>query len=195
MLDWLRRSLTSTNSNLARIKIDDGLGAFATVRYSSGHISYANVQVIIDIGENLDTVFDRSPSALRYLRLDYHPENLGQMFSEYVPHIHSSFKGPPRFPLHCPTGNVLADFFDYIYRGFLPSTWEDWARIVFDEAGEDETIFDPIAEAYRTNGQGARLLARYADALAKIRLVTRRARDATFPFRIDTRMASYLNYD
>lgn len=68
----------------------------------------------------------------QYFRLDYHPHELGPLFKEGLPHIHTGAYKEPRIPfIWCRTDNIIIEFFDFLCRNFCYENWLFWVESIW----------------------------------------------------------------
>jgi hypothetical protein len=133
-----------------------------------------------------------------YLRADFHPDALGKPFREPLPHIHLAGDKEPRVKLDSmETGNLVADFVDFIYRTWFPNEWERWSREVWrrwraehNRVGPDP--YDAIRKAY-AQGKAEILRREFADELANMKAAWRQAKDAAYPGRLDVELCNVIS--
>jgi hypothetical protein len=96
---------------------------------------------------------DLSDDDFHYFRLDIHPDALGQLFSEPIPHVHSLPHGAPRFSFQSTlTQTLIPDFIGFLFRNYAYEDWERWVGVVWKEGhlySKDEDPYERILEAFR----------------------------------------------
>lgn len=195
--EWFQRVVKDgLHGDVARCAIESNMGIIARIRYLDGLIVYANVQVVVAMSD-LRTLYRDAKTQHWYFRLDYDRGNLGRLFREALPHIHSLPKGEPRFGCSTSSGNMIVDFFDFIYRNFYPDAWADWARQAYLESGlggiDAEAIFSAIEESYKVNAY-EHLLSSYSKQLRDIKAAGKTLKDRIFSPRIDIASSELLSY-
>ncbi len=97
---------------------------------------------------------------IQYIRLDYHPNELGDLFSHPLPHIHIDPKGGLRFPFPVSqTGHIIENFIEFLYLNYSYKDWINWAEWVWHETFDKEekdlekegkkTKFNEIKDLYK----------------------------------------------
>jgi hypothetical protein len=156
---WLSRcAQEQLNGDIARWQIEENLGVFAAIERSGRIMTWANLQAVVVNGATLEEFVRARRGAAIYLRVDYDLKNLGEMFREPLPHIHVVPHGEPRiaFPIGR-DGNLLADFFEFLYLNYFHRKWLVWAREVWSLARHSHGLdaeadpFEPIAAAFPGN--------------------------------------------
>lgn len=153
------------------------LGVLALAKRDGGVLSFACIEAIVVVGGDLESLYCGEKVDARYHRLDYHPDKLGELFCEPLPHMHLRPDGPPRVAVG--TGpNPVVDFFDLLYRNYFPGKWLARTREIWRDAclthGYENTL--PVLErAFRTE-QSKLLVSRYARDLDRLRAALRTER-------------------
>lgn len=181
-----------------RCSVETDMAVLADLKFTDRFIAYANIQVFICNGSDLETFYKDPLTPCMYLRLDYDLDCLGQLFSHSLPHVHISADGLPRFGFNCFTGNIILDFFDFIYRNFYPDRWIEWARLAYQNYNgkyhkEENEMFDLIIEEFKSNNHDY-LSSRYAKNLNYIKKACQNIKDDLFQIRIDIDKADLLSY-
>lgn len=164
-----------------RVALEENIGAFVTVRWlSKTELDYANIQVLVAT-DDLATFYLDGTTEVLYLRLDSDRQNLGELFSHPLPHIHVRGSLSPRFSLDGGTcGNIVIDFFEFIYRTYLSDKWCAWAERVWRSKvptiGRSPVM--KVADAFQSC-QFAVLQQRSHD-IARIKEVLRAEKDKVF---------------
>ena len=135
---WLRRMHATFPETFHDMILDDRLALTGTIvwrTWSKGHsIVEAHLQAVVATTGNIcDLVLGNEDMNAVYLRLDYEPNNVGQMaLSTPNPHIHVTCRGEPRF--HASSAPTLPhlDFIEILLRNYFPEEWTRWADAVFD---------------------------------------------------------------
>jgi len=197
--DWFRRIVDDQlEGEVKPCVVEQNMGVFCRVIYKGDLITYANIQVII-ADDDLENFYFDPKIKCNYLRLDCDPNRLGEIFTHPLPHIHISESGSPRFGTDIfKSGNIVLDFFDFIYRNFYPNLWIEWAYRAYQEgkrrrADNSPDIFKPIAHAFKTNQLGI-LTTRYSQGLREIRNSCRSLKDSLFTKSINHQDASIILY-
>ena len=136
-----------------------------------------------------------------YFRLEYDLGSLGNMFNHPHPHIHTVPDGAPRFSGPCvESGNIVVDFFDFLYRNYYHDKWLSWARSAYEAHGEilqglfDSSNFDSIAALFSKSNHEL-LMKNHEPDLRLIKKACRHRKDEIFEPRIDIRLSKTLAYD
>lgn len=170
---------------------EDNMGVFANLDCDGKTIRYASIQVLIARTRSLEDSYRAASPELTYVRLDYEPGgHLEELFKTPLPHIHVEPHGEPRIPLESMrSGNLVLDFFDWVYRTYLHPTWRAWAHATFDEAlkqrGNPPNPWAPIEQAFLGKGKLPLLRAKFAPELTLLKRTLRAKKDRAFPLRVD----------
>ena len=196
---WFRRLVDSAlDSHVERCAVEENMGVFARLQYrDKGEIiTHVNLQVLVT-ETDLETYYLNPDTRARYFRLDYDPDRLGPIFKEPLPHVHSRPVGAPRFSMWAPTGNVVVDFFDFIYRNFYHENWLGWAKHAYSrwQRSTGTDIFVPIEEAFKTKDGHTVLVSEYEKQLRDIKSACRTLKDRIFTARINAHSSKLLTYD
>ncbi|GEM_PF-3328178 len=199
--EWFKRLVDgSLKGRPEAAAMEDRMAVFAHMGVSQDRIHTASIQVLI-VAEDLCSFYLDPSEKHWYLRMDYDPACLGELFNHPQPHVHTSPHGTPRFVLPClPSGNAIGDFFDFVYRNFFHEQWLGWARHAFEkwarnsmdpEAGQQ---FDVITEAFRA-GKHEILCAAFAKQLVGMKAACADIKAGVLPFRVPTQEAGALTYE
>ncbi len=201
--NWFKRIVDEQlNGKTEPCAVEENMAVFAKLVYDNGIITYSNVQVII-VDDDLDIFYkSASPANInaRYLRLDYDLSSLGEMFTHPHPHIHVTADGVPRFDAYFShNGNIIIDFFDFIYRNFFIDKWKEWARNASKSnmaslENANSAVFDLIVDAFKAN-QCDVLTSKYANHIFHIKEGCRAVKEKIFPNKINPDITSVLCYD
>jgi hypothetical protein len=161
-------------------------------------LTYVSAQAIIVRNKTLNSYYASGSNEVQYLRLDYHGARIGPMFKEHWPHIHVYEDGEPRFPCdQSSSGNIVIDFFDFIYRNYYHSKWLDWAELVWDDQAANLGIspnpFPAIQQAFDAH-QIPSLLGKYRPYIELMKRAWRENNDALLPLFIDNEKCRLLSY-
>lgn len=182
---------------IERCAVEENMGVVAGVRYRDDLIEHICLQLVVAEAD-LETFYLAPETHCSYFRLDYDLGCLGPLFKEAVPHIHCFPEGAPRFSCATPGGNVIVDFFDFIYRNFYHDKWVEWARCAYQNSnhgvGANRDIFSPIEQAFKAS-QHQVLVSRYDNHLHGIKAACRELKDRLFSARIDTKTSTLLTLD
>ena len=130
-------------------QLEENIGVFSLIMWDKGKLSGACIQAL-RIDEPLvdfylaDTANGHTDQEANYLRLDYHSDEFGLIWTHPVLHIHTKPSGPP----HClfdggNSDNPIVAFFDYFFRQFEPEKWEKFARACWDRRCGERNMSDP----------------------------------------------------
>ncbi len=196
---WFHRIIDEQLGGLVdACAIEEDLGVFAKIHYHRGHIAYANIQVI-KTAEDLETFYLDARVPCNYLRLDYDPNRPGKIFTHPLPHIHASQLEAPRFGSDISeSGNIIVDFFDFIYRNFYDAKWIEWVRHAYREgnwhrAVEADDFFEPIRIAFE-EGRIGDLRPGHRREIGNIRQSCRKLKNAISPGIVDHQEALLIAY-
>lgn len=132
LYDWFSRSVDSVGG-LNNVIIDDNIAIFPFVNIKDREIANMSLQVLATIDCKITDYRDNESSAA-YFRLDYHPKEIGRIFSHPMPHIHISNKYDARMPfaIESPSTCIL-DFIEFLYINFYYEKWLSWAKDVWQK--------------------------------------------------------------
>lgn len=175
----------SLNGAPERIRIESwangapcDLGVLAVAKREGNVLSFAGIEAIVVVGGELESLYLGEKVDARYHRLDYHPDELGKLLCEPLPHVHLRPDGPPRLAIGVGL-NPVTDFFDMIYRNYFPEQWLEWARDSWREAcrrqGFDDNL--QVLETASTRGKWKVLTGKYAEDLGRLRAILQARRD------------------
>jgi hypothetical protein len=192
--EWFKRVADAKlQGNPSKCQIEETMGVFAHLSYQGGLITYANVQVVV-AEQDLETFYLDPATPCRYFRLDYDLKCLGEAFyKEPMPHIHVEPEGPPRFSaLFSRRGNIILDFFDFIYRSYHYNIWRDWAQTAAGTYGISVQQFKMIEDAFAKNQHQALI---DDGGVERIKEACRKLKDRLFNPVVDIKVCSLLSYD
>lgn len=183
--------------------IEDNIAVFAIAFWSKKkELIGANISVLVT-SKPLDEYLEvgASPNEEEsYFRLDYDATTLGYPFSHPLPHIHVFGHESIRFALEGSSGNVIVDFFEFVYRHFYPQKWSNWAEGVWNadftakRLSEDENPIYRIFKAFEESRLG--VLQQHEDDLTRLKTLLRKSKDNYFKFTAsesDRTLISYPN--
>lgn len=188
---WFKSSVNRAGGDLNQCKIEENLAAFIALRCDGNIIRYASMQLLVTTDATLEDFYERKGKGKHhYFRLDYEPEHrLEEMFRTPLAHIHVNPLGAPRISLSgMGTGNVVIDFFDFLYRNYFYNQWRSWAKDVWDKDVKRRMIRpdkDPwftIEAAFRHNKLDQ--LRRFSTEIGWMKQAFRATKDAAFNLRI-----------
>jgi hypothetical protein len=199
--EWLIRLVRSfCDNDPSRCAIEDNIGVFVSLHWQRAVLSGANIHAFVmnclleDFFNNNDNRWD-----IFYLRLDLDRQSLGQPFSHPLPHIHVAGNLSPRLSLSGGiSGNIVMDFFEFLYRQYAPGKWNDWVRrewnnhFDFIHSPEEENPLDRIFQAFADNELS--YLRQNGDQLTRLRLMLQKRKDELFGFFMDTSDRALLAY-
>ncbi|MFO0575659.1 MAG: hypothetical protein U1A78_16810 [Polyangia bacterium] len=186
-------SLEDEFALLQQCAVEPNLGVFAQLdcdEADKNRIVYASIQVLIARTKSLDDLYRSGTGELTYVRLDYEPKGrLEELFKTPLPHIHVEPHGEPRIPLDSMTsGNLVLDFFDWVYRTYLHPTWRDWAKQTFDQEMSRRRVannpWEPIEAAFVGKGKLPILRKTFSRELEWMKKALRAKKDDAFPLRV-----------
>ncbi len=155
---WYRRCVDDYLGGYpGRSAIEENFAAFVSTRWvDESKLIYVSLQAIIVRNKNLKSYYENDSNQVQYFRLDYFASRVGEMFKEHQPHVHIAEDGAPWFPVDpTSTGNIIVDFFDFIYRNYYHDRWLDWAREVWARHAKQLAIaedpFPAIVEAFKAH--------------------------------------------
>lgn len=197
--DWFRRCVdTIFQGNPYNCAVADNIGLIASIRWEhKTELVYANFQTIIVLAEDLESLYLGECLPCQYMRLDMDLDNLGPLFKEPLPHIHSSTRREPRFAFNMgDSGNLLMDFLEFVYKNYRYDDWIRWVGEVWrkkaPDAGEPDDPLFPIMAAFQNGKAG--VLREFEDALQRMKEYLRDAKDSAYPLRLNKEWPELLNY-
>lgn len=174
--------------------IEENIVFMGKFKWREDHLAYASVPTLITESTLEEYYLDGGNAT--YLRLDVNFETLGEPFSHPLAHVHVGDGDSPRFALDGGTrGNVVMDFFDFLYRTYVPNKWARWARREWlrEQGGEQRAgEFDQIIQAFR-EGQFSVLRAN-ANLISRIKQSLCKAKDSFFKSHLDSADREILEY-
>jgi hypothetical protein len=193
--------------NTGPCEIESNLAAFGDVEWdnSSGTrvLTYACLQVLTVGNTSLSRLVADGPTgdhAAHYFRLDYDLGALGSPFTHPMPHIHCRSGEVPRFALEwSPSGSIIVDFLDFIYRNYDHATWSSWADAVWvDQLRETEVHqmleqFDVISAAFKTNRYHD-IITLHSDVVRKMKAAWRSSRHTMYELKPDATILDAFCY-
>jgi len=188
---------TICKGNPERIAMEENIAVLAKVRWRENkRLIYANIQVLVCSDDLVSYLLENDQQAT-YLRLDCDYQTLGTPFSHPLPHIHVEGDLSPRFSLDGGISeNVIIDFFEFVYRHFVPDAWLRWSEKVWDEtfSSTNQVPFQTIKDAFENNQ--FQVLRSYAAQLTKFKRALRKAKDERigFDLRLDATDREILEY-
>jgi hypothetical protein len=194
---WFRRVVDTLPGKLRAAEVDRGLALFFIVDQQGTGIQRASLTAVVTPHTPIGELLKATPKHM-YLRADFHPGELGKPFREPLPHIHLAGDKEPRVKLDSmETGNLVADFVDFLYRTWFPDAWESWSREVWRRwraahGMEGPDPYNVIKKAYN-EGKAELLRRQFASELAHMKAAWRWAKDATYPGRLDTELCSLIS--
>jgi len=168
-----------------RIALEENIAVLAKLCWRDHkQLFYANIQVLVCNCDLETYLLDTDQQAI-YLRLDCDYETLGAPFSHPLPHLHIEGELSPRFALDGGFAeNVVVDFFEFIYRHYVPDTWLRWSEKVWNDAfgpsSRNKDLFRTIREAFRDNQ--FQVLRSYSSELTRFKRALRKAKDESIGF-------------
>ncbi|MGL5478234.1 MAG: hypothetical protein ACRDCB_04210 [Clostridium sp.] len=154
--DFLYRIINT--DELVDSKISDNFFLIVEIEMHNNLMKRANVQAFILEGCEIEEFFfEESYKKVKekiynneykifYYRLDYHPNSLGRVFSETLPHVHTNVKGSPRFDLSHKEGDFVFEFLEDIYISHFYRKWFEWANTIM---GPDDIALETLDMLYK----------------------------------------------
>ncbi|MGD0898516.1 MAG: hypothetical protein ABR915_11815 [Thermoguttaceae bacterium] len=205
---WFRRLVDDyADSRPKACAVEDNIAVFAALQWRHMTLTCASIQVIVArcdlddfyLADPADPADARYLRDAQYLRLDLDYETLGDLFSHPLPHVHVGEGFSARFALDGGnSGNIVADFIEFIYRHHVPLKWRRWAEREWNRhfaalAGdEDDNPLPRILEAFDSNQFD--ILKQMSRELAEIRTVLRHRKDSFFALRMDGSDRELIEY-
>ena len=197
---WYRRCVdTYFDGKPDRYAIEENFAAFVSVRWvDDTKLIFVSAQAIIVRNKTLASFYANDSDEVQYLRLDYNGGRIGAMFKEHWPHVHIAEDGEPRFPCDpSTTGNIVIDFFDFIYRNYYHPKWLAWAQLVWAphvvRLGLVADPFPVVADAFNAHKINA-LLSTYRDYVVMMKQAWRENNDKLLPLFVDNGNCRLLSY-
>jgi len=183
----------------AQSALEDNIALFVNLKWKDRtRLVYANVQTLVVDGQ-LDDYYVNGSLQAQYLRLDLDYTTLGNPFSHPLVHLHSDGDLSPRFALEGgPSGNILVDYLEFLYRHYVPTKWLAWANRVwsreFQSSAKDDEVnpFPAIVQAF-WDGQ-FEILRDHAQVLERIKTSLCRRKDEAFLLHMDGSDRTILEY-
>ena len=205
LYDWFLRSVNSVGG-LEWVFHDDKIVIFPYVSIKNDFIVNMSFQVLATINCSILDYRDRKDKcSAAYFRLDYHPKEIGKIFSHPMPHIHISNKYDARIPFAIASPmTCILDFIEFLYINFDYEKWLSWAKKVWRKSltcsladpYKNEDCFDIIQEGFE---QGRIMddvfMDKYGESIRKFRqkLFNEKKEKAAKLFRIPTN-CTLINY-
>jgi hypothetical protein len=156
---WFNRCSNAINGTIEQFQTNDRLMFFALADWNDqGEITYCNLNALVTQGTLAEYAQKKDDPAV-YLRLDFHPDEPGELFTHPAPHMHIAFttsQAVPRFSTEASgAGNPIAEFLDFVYRQYFLTDWTQWARRAWEDEFLDrgysleEEPWTPLARAYQ----------------------------------------------
>ena len=200
LLDWYRRCVdTYFGGSPDRYAIEENFASFVSVRWvEETKLTYVSAQAIIVRNKTLRSYYAGGSNEVQYLRLDYNGSRIGPMFKEHWPHIHIEEGGEPRFPSdYSTTGNIVIDFYDFIYRNYYHAKWMEWAELIYDAHASNLGIvinpFPAVQQAFNAN-QIPFLTGKYRQYIEQMKRAWRHNNDKLLPLFVDNERCRFLSY-
>ncbi len=130
--DWFRRCVrTHFGQDVHVCAVEDNLAVLLAIFGDKRKFHSIHCQAFAVVDGTLADVYGGVARTVRYLRLDYDNEEIGDLFSHPYPHIHAQPGDAPRLPLiPCNPACTLVDFLEGLYLNFAHRTWMRWAKDV-----------------------------------------------------------------
>ena len=182
-----------------RTAVEDNIAVFVKLSWKNGkRLTYANVQTVVAACDLEDYYLGPNAEA-QYLRLDFDYKTLGDPFSHPLAHVHAGADLSPRFALDGGTaGNIIADYFDFLYRNFVPTKWIRWAErewgyeFAATARSGDADHFPTIVKAFATSE--FQILRDHVNLLTRIKRTLRKRKDELFGLHMDGADREILEY-
>lgn len=198
--NWYRRCVdTYFDGRPSRYAIEENFAAFVSIRWvDDTKLIFVSAQAIIVRNKTLDSYYANDSDQVQYLRLDYFGARIGAMFKEHWPHVHIAEDGAPRFPCdYTSSGNIVIDFFDFIYRNYYHDKWLDWAQTVWAphavRLGLAADPFPAVAAAFDAHKINV-LLSTYRDYIMMMKHAWRENNDRLLPLCVNIDNCRFLSY-
>jgi hypothetical protein len=128
--DWFRHCVqTYFREDVQVCAVEDNLALLLAIFGDKKKVHSIHCQAFAVVDGTLADVDQGIARTVRYLRLDYDNEEIGDLFSHPYPHVHAQPGDTPRFPLiPCNPRCTLIDFLEGLYLNFAHRTWMQWRR-------------------------------------------------------------------
>jgi hypothetical protein len=132
---------------------------------------------------------------LNYYRCEYHPDCLGRLFKEPIPHINRTTADDPRFSFQAgdPKNHIL-DFIEMLYINHFndDDTWTDWAKDVCEDANLLRD-FNEVSTLYSGNDILS-LTGTHKQALEDVKKALQAEKQRLFPWKLAVQNTATLSY-
>jgi len=202
--DWYVRLVTDyCNGNPDTNAVESNIAVFMALYWQGKKrtkLRGANFSTLVTSCE-LEEYFLEKPDQCEvvYFRLDFDYGTLGHPFSHPIPHFHSRGDLSPRFSFDVgDSGNVVMDYFDFLYRQFIPAKWKSWAESVWNkdyhESARDpqENPFRTIVAAFEESQFG--VLREHASSIQHLKRILRAQKDKQFKWCMNPDDRALLQY-
>jgi hypothetical protein len=177
--------------------IEPNVAAFIALFWNTNQLYGANISTLITSCDLEEYLLGPPPECeYAYFRLDLDVRSLGQPFSHPLPHIHVIDDLSPRFAVEIgPSGNVVMDYFDFIYRQYVPSKWRDWAEAVWNHRVQPDPLDNPfptIVAAFERGEIG--VLREHAQSVQRLKQILSERKDELFEYCMSPEDLTLLRY-
>lgn len=200
--EWFVRLVNAAcGGDPRRCAIEPNIAVFATLYWNRKTLVGANICTLVTSCE-LEAYYVERPADCNemYLRLDLDIHTLGEPFSHPLPHIHVLGEFSPRFSLDGGnSGNVVMDYFEFLYRNFASTKWNEWAERVWNKhyfelpnADRAQNPFPRILAAFKESQIG--ILRQQRDNVVRLKELLRHRKDNLFQFGMNADDRELLEY-
>jgi hypothetical protein len=203
---WLSRCVSDfLDGDINKCKIADNIGVFIEIHWSSSsEIEMLSIQTIVALSGTLERYLALQNQQFQYFRIDLDNRNLGTVFGHHFPHIHvNQMRHGPRLAFgDIPSQNIVADYFDYLYRCYVPEEWADWAKTVWRQRSNPiyrsrtDALFDDFDTAFRNRTINSLLAAGvYPHAIQDFKRSLREEKDTSYRPRANRILTELISYN
>lgn len=180
--------------------LEENIAVFIALFWDGKRLVGANMCTLVTTCD-LEEYFLERPEDCEevYLRLDFDYGTLGHPFSHPIPHLHILGNLSPRFSLEVGrTGNVVMDYFDFLYRHYAPEKWRMWAESVWNkhyietQRPPQENPFRSIMDAFADSQID--VLRKHSDSVQRLKRVLRERKDELFNWCMDVEDRALVQY-
>lgn len=142
--------------------------------------------------EDYDDLKLKNKFKVYYYRLDYHPDSVGQIFAEPLPHIHTNVKHGFRFNMSYEKDDFIFTFLESIFINHYYEKWKLWInRFVTSDYVVDD--YNKISEMYKQS-KCIDIVETYSMILNKIKEDIEHGREKFFIWKTDENFRKTLSY-
>jgi len=180
--------------------LEDNISVFMVLNRKGNRLTGANFCTLVTSCDLEEYFLEPPPDCEAvYLRLDFDYGTLGQPFSHPVPHMHILGDLPPRFSFEVgQSGNVVMDYFDFLYRHFSPRKWKAWAEAVWEKDYKEaqrppqDNPFETIISAFEESQ--IEVLRKHSGEVQRLKRILGKRKDELFAARMDTQDKELIRY-